>query len=193
MPFAFPEQIETERLILRPPRPGDGAEVNAAIRETFDQLHRWMEWAERVPTPQQTEENRIRARERYLQGEDYSVQGYLKGDGTLALLAGLHPRSADMSVLEIGYWCRASCQGHGYVTEAVRALTRTAFADLRIRRVEIRCDARNAPSRAVAERAGYPLDFVLPGDPAAPDGSPRDTCVYALTREQFAALATPPA
>ena len=41
----IPEQIESERLILRPPRPGDGAIVNAAIHESLAELRPWMPWA----------------------------------------------------------------------------------------------------------------------------------------------------
>ena len=182
MPFAFPERIETERLIIRPARPGDGAEVNAAIRETYDDLHRWMEWADHVPEVAETEARQVWAHGRYLRGEDYSAKAYRKDTGDLAVAIGLHVLDADPPAFEIGYWCRASCQGKGYVTEAVRALTRVAFDVLGARRVEIRCDARNLRSRAVAERAGYPLEAVLPADQTAPDGSVRDTCVYALSR-----------
>src|SRR5579871_2026060 len=39
---AIPAWIETERLRICPPQPGDGAEINAAIRETYDALHRWI-------------------------------------------------------------------------------------------------------------------------------------------------------
>ena len=40
-----PERIETERLILRCPRPGDGPTVNEAERETRAELKPWMPWA----------------------------------------------------------------------------------------------------------------------------------------------------
>ena len=51
------EQIETERLILRPPRFGEGAEINAAIRESLAELAPWMPWAREAPTVEQTEAN----------------------------------------------------------------------------------------------------------------------------------------
>ena len=37
-----PERIETDRLILRCPRPGDGAVVNAAVCESLDALRPFM-------------------------------------------------------------------------------------------------------------------------------------------------------
>jgi RimJ/RimL family protein N-acetyltransferase len=51
-----------------------------------------------------------------------------------------------------------------------------------MRRVEIRCDARNAPSAAVAERAGYTLEARLRQHRRAPDGTLADTLVYARLR-----------
>jgi hypothetical protein len=57
----IPFPITTERLLLRPPRPGDGAELNAAIVESIDELSRWMPWAKQCPTPDDSEENIRRA------------------------------------------------------------------------------------------------------------------------------------
>ncbi|QSO52916.1 hypothetical protein JZ785_03040 [Alicyclobacillus curvatus] len=34
----FPEEFDTERLVIRSPRWGDGAELNAAIRESIEEL-----------------------------------------------------------------------------------------------------------------------------------------------------------
>jgi hypothetical protein len=51
----FPDPIETERLLLRSPRPGDGAEVNQTIRESFADLHEWMDWASYLPDVAETE------------------------------------------------------------------------------------------------------------------------------------------
>ena len=41
----FPESFETERLLIRCPMPGDGAEVHAAVFESLDKLRPWMPWA----------------------------------------------------------------------------------------------------------------------------------------------------
>jgi len=176
---AFPEQIETERLLLRAPREGDGAEVNAAIRETYAELHEWMEWASYLPDVAETESRRQQARTRFLAGEEFSIQAHLKTTGALALCAALHPRDWNVPKFEIGYWCRAAYQGSGYVTETVSALTRLAFEVFSANRIEIRCDARNLRSRRVAERAGYTLEATLKNDVVAPDGVLRTTVIHA--------------
>ena len=37
----FPDAIETERLLIRAPRPGDGAALNAATIASLDHLRPW--------------------------------------------------------------------------------------------------------------------------------------------------------
>jgi RimJ/RimL family protein N-acetyltransferase len=79
---------------------------------------------------------------------------------------------------EIGYWVRRRFAGQGYITEAVRGITRFAFETLAARRVEIHCDARNERSQAVARRAGYELEATLRKHMLAPDGELRDTLIF---------------
>ena len=82
---------------------------------------------------------------------------------------------------EIGYWCRTSRVGHGYVSEAVAAITRFAFETLHAARVEIRTDVANSRSFRIAERLGFTLEGILRRDSRTPDGELRDTRVYAMT------------
>ena len=178
--FVFPAQIETERLILRPPQSGNGAIVNAAIRETFADLHQWLDWARELPSVEETETFQRRGHELWRKGEDFPVQAFLKEGGALVVLSGLHVRDAHVPKFEIGYWRRAGYDGKGYVTEVVRALTRLAFDTLGANRIEIRCDERNLRSRRVAERSGFPLEALLRNDEIGADGQLRNTCLYAL-------------
>ena len=181
----FPERIETERLIIRTPRPGDGAEVNAAIRETYADLHQWMDWADHVPEIAETEENRRCAAHNFRAGEDFCVQAYLKSTGALAVCAGLHPMNWQVPKFAIGYWCRTGYQGQGYVTETVRILTEIGMDVMGANRIEIRCDERNERSQRVAERGGYRLEGRLKNDRIAPDGGLRHTLIFAMTPDEF--------
>jgi RimJ/RimL family protein N-acetyltransferase len=178
----LPERIESERLIIAWPRPGDGATVNEANRETFAELERWMPWARTLPTAEESEEHARRSHANVLTRTDLGLYLFRKDTGTLVGCSGFHPRDWDVPKFEIGYWCRTSCQGRGYITEAVRAITGFGFSVMKARRIEIRCDERNERSRRVAERAGYPLEARLAHDCVAPDGVLRTTLVHALTR-----------
>jgi RimJ/RimL family protein N-acetyltransferase len=177
----LPEQFESERLIIRWPRPGTGAAVNAAISETFDDLKRWMPWAQTMPTAEDSEALARTAHAKVLTREDLPLHLFRKDTGMLVGCSGIHPKDWAVPKFEIGYWCRASCQGQGFITEAVREITAFGLATLKARRIEIVIDQRNARSIRVAERVGYRLEATFPNERIAEDGALRTTLVYALT------------
>jgi RimJ/RimL family protein N-acetyltransferase len=63
-------------------------------------------------------------------------------------------RGDDPRLGEIGYTLARDQQGHGYATEAVRALLDYAFATLTLHRVTASADCRNTPSFKLLERVG---------------------------------------
>ena len=62
---------------------------------------------------------------------------------------------------EIGYVFNPDHQGHGYATEAARALLDLAFDGLGLHRVVARIDARNDASAAVLRRLGLRQEAYL--------------------------------
>jgi RimJ/RimL family protein N-acetyltransferase len=175
----FPDLIETERLIIRAPRPGEGAVVNTAIRESIHELRSWMPWAQLVPEVEDTEMHLRGAAARFVRREDLALSLWRKEDRLYVGGSGLHRIDWSVPRMEIGYWCRTNLAGRGYITEAVIGITRFAFEHLHAQRLEIRCDASNTRSAAVAERAGYVLEAHLHRHMRAADGvGLRDTLIY---------------
>jgi RimJ/RimL family protein N-acetyltransferase len=181
----FPDQLETERLILRPPRPGDGAVANEAIRESHAELKRWMPWANPLPAPEDTEEAYRRMAAQWITRESLPLIIFRKSDGLFVGGTGLMCRDWDVPYFEIGYWMRTSLTGHGYMTEAVLAQTRFAFDVLGAQRVEIRMNALNTRSAAVAERAGYKYEGRLRNYMRDSEGELADMLYYALTASDW--------
>jgi RimJ/RimL family protein N-acetyltransferase len=184
----FPDAFETPRLLIRSPMPGDGPEVNAAVVETIDSLRPWMPWAKEIPTVEQSEETMRKARCAFLERSDLWLLLFLKGTSTLVGSSGLAVKEWAVPKFEIGYWCRKRFEGQGYITEAVRGITTFAFETLGARRVEIRCDAENARSRRVAERAGYHLEGELRNDALDNEGALRSTLLFAMIPADYEAL-----
>jgi RimJ/RimL family protein N-acetyltransferase len=174
----FPDSFETGRLTIRSPMPGEGAELQAAVVETLDELRPWMHWADHPPTIEEEEELVRRGRARFLRREDLPLLLFLKGTHTLVGASDLHRIDWRVPRFEIGYWVRRCFARQGYITEAVRGITRFAFGTLGARRVEIRCDARNARSQGVARRAGFELEATLRKHMVAADGVLRDTLIF---------------
>ncbi len=83
-------------------------------------------------------------------------------------------------VIEIGHiWFGSSLQRTAAATEAIFLLARHAFDDLGHRRLEWKCDARNAWSRRAAERFGFTFEGVFRQHMIV-KGANRDTAWYAI-------------
>ncbi|QSF46037.1 GNAT family N-acetyltransferase [Paenibacillus tianjinensis] len=178
----IPESFETERLLIRAARWGDGAEMNEAIAESLNELKPWMIFAQSLQTPEETEQYARESRLKYLDRSNMHMNIYNKADGTFIGCSGLHHIDWDVRAFELGYWIRSSCAGKGYMTEAVNAITEFTIRELEANRIEIRCSGRNTKSAAVAERTGYTLDGILRCNTRGFDGELHDTKVYAKVR-----------
>lgn len=154
----IPDSFETQRLIIRAPRPGDGTVANAAIRESVAELKPWFPWMAPVPTPEDTEAFYQDVAVKWAAGEDFGLVIVRKTDGEFVGSSGLHVRDWGVPYFEIGYWCRTGLTRQGYITEAVKGIAEFGFKHLSAQRLEIRCDARNTRSAAVAQRAGFTLE-----------------------------------
>uniref|UniRef100_A0A7C1JKW6 N-acetyltransferase n=1 Tax=Caldilinea aerophila TaxID=133453 RepID=A0A7C1JKW6_9CHLR len=157
----IPDFLESDRLWLRAPQPGDGATINQAVQESFEALQPWLPWATTRPSLADSEEFARRAAASYLAREGFTWLLWCKQTGELIGLSGIHHINWTVPAVEIGYWVRTSMAGQGYVTETVRTITCFAFDVLGAQRIEIRCDERNERSAAVARRAGFTLEGIL--------------------------------
>lgn len=162
-----PLPIVTPRLILRPPVMGyvDCHEYCAVVAESFKELHAWVEWARFVPSIAQGEE--------YIR--DCVINWILKTNNNVGLVFFIYERTSSRLVgaamlhnidwslprFEIGYWGRTAASKHGFITEAINAITRYTFLQLNAKRIEIRCDVNNIPSKKIPERLGYHLEGIL--------------------------------
>lgn len=73
--------------------------------------------------------------------------------GEVLLIGGGAPQER-----ELGYWLHHSHCGLGYMTEAASCVIQAASDCLGVRRLRVRCDERNRPSIAVAQRLGARFD-----------------------------------
>jgi RimJ/RimL family protein N-acetyltransferase len=184
----FPDSFETERLIIRAPKAGDGQAVNDAVRESHEHLKPWMPWAVDLQTPEQSEEHVRRNAALWILRENLGLLLFRKSDGLYVGGSGLHRMDWSVPAFEIGYWVRTSLEGQGYISEAVGGITDFAFGVIGAERVEIRCDTRNIRSANVAKRARYSLEVTLRHDGWANDGTLRDTYVFGMIRSEWEAV-----
>lgn len=179
----LPVPITTPRLILRPPQIGDGTVVNEAVIESFDILNKFMPWAKTEPTIKETEIFVRQAAANWIlkNNDEPYLPLFIFEKETNRFIGGTgyHHYQWDVPCIETGYWLRTSCQGQGFMTEAINALTQYAFKQLNIRRIAITCDINNLRSKKIPERLNYTLECIAKSNRINPDGKVSDTCVFA--------------
>ena len=90
----------------------------------------------------------------------------------------------DYSSASMGYCFDDATWGHGYATEAARALLQWAFDALGMNRVQAETDTRNAASARVLEKLGFVREGTLRED-CVVNGEVSDSWVYGLIRKQW--------
>ncbi|MES2474738.1 MAG: GNAT family protein [Verrucomicrobiota bacterium] len=178
MSASLPEFIESDRLIIRVARPGDGAVFNAAILESLETLSPWLGWVTPAPTLEESERSCRRAHARFLLNEDLMAFFFRKSDGSLVGGSGLHDADWDLRCFEVGYWGHPKYSGQGLITEGVVALTDHAMDFLKASRVFLTTDDLNVASWKLAERAGFELEGILRNDRKNLSGDLRNSRVY---------------
>ncbi len=173
--------LETRRLVIRPPRRGDDRVIYPAVRESMKQLAPWLIWATEAYDAKACRAFVRDAMRDYAAGDGYALLMFTRG-GEFVGGTGFHVRGASARYYEIGYWCRSSLAGRGYVTEAVKALLRLAFAAPDVHRIEIRCDPRNRASERVIEKCGLRKEGHLRKIVRHHDGRLCDHLVFAKLR-----------
>ena len=139
--------LVTARLRLRAPQREDASVISALAND-----RRIAENTARIPHPYTLAD--ADGFLRYLEeSESETAFAITLADDVLIGICGLRmkPRKAP----EIGYWLGAPYLGHGYATEAARAVIDHAFEDLGLERLESGARVSNPASRRVLEKCGF--------------------------------------
>jgi RimJ/RimL family protein N-acetyltransferase len=174
------DELAGERVLVRPYRVEDAEALRGAVEESREHIRAWLPFADAHQTIEETRDWITHRVADWLLREDMGTGIFLREDGAYLGGLGVHPRSWEIGFFEIGYWLRASAEGHGYMREAVSLLIEFAARDLLASRLEIRCDARNARSAGVAESLGFKREGHIRNGLHAPTGGMRDTLIFGL-------------
>jgi ribosomal-protein-serine acetyltransferase len=180
----IPIQLETERLILRAPKPsGDGSIVNKAIIDSLNELKSWLPFAQKLPTVEETEANLREAHINYLKRKSFRFLIFHKDTNEFIGITSFEGVVWDIPKSEIGYWINTEFSGKGFMLEAVKEISKFGLNQLGFKRIEIRCESANFKSRSIPEKLGFELEGTLKNDDLSADGSKlTDTCVYSIVR-----------
>jgi ribosomal-protein-serine acetyltransferase len=124
-------------------------------------LARWEPWAEQPATLDSTRAYIQSALEDFLRGRQISTIIALDGGRQFIGRCGMriNPYAATG---DIGYWIDAAYEGRGITSRAASALVTSVFAELGLKKVDLRTSVDNTRSRALAERLGFSFEGVQP-------------------------------
>ena len=181
-------RLVTPRLVLRPPRTGDVAEIRRLMRANQEHLKPWNPEPPPGEDPSSiTEVSKtvLRHRREWKHGRGYVFmvserETPARFIGKLAL-SGIM-RGA-MNGAYLGYWMAADCQSRGLVTEAIRVMLDFAFGPAALHRVQAAIMPHNVRSLRVVEkldfrREGYAERYLQIA------GKWEDHVIFARTREE---------
>jgi len=174
--------IETERLILRRFVPEDF--------EAFHGYHRLPEVARYLYRDPRTPEQSRAALERFsalkFEGEGDELVLAVDSRRTGALLGDVVLKwvSREARQAEIGYTFAPEAGGHGYATEAARAVLGLGFGRFGFHRIFARCDALNAGSIGVLRRLGMRQEAHLVQNDRF-NGVWGDELIFAMLEEEW--------
>ncbi|HEV8658729.1 MAG TPA: GNAT family N-acetyltransferase [Thermoanaerobaculia bacterium] len=146
--------LRTSRLILRPFEIADAPRVQqlAGAREVaLNTIHI------PHPYPDGAAEEWISKHEQRIEEGEFS---FAIDDGELVGAIGLHMKRG-YERAEIGYWLGVPFWGRGYATEAVAAIIRYGFEELKLNRIYAGYFSRNAASGRVMEKSGMKYEGSL--------------------------------
>jgi RimJ/RimL family protein N-acetyltransferase len=175
--------VRTARLTLRPAVADD-----LAATWEYRRLPEVSRWLTRAPaTPEEYREQFLDP-ERLARTVVVELQGEVIGDLMLKVEdAWAQAEVADRArgtQAELGWVLHPQHSGHGYATEAVRALIDLAFDDLGLRRVTAGCFAANEASWRLMERVGMRRETVTVRESLHRSGEWLDGMGYALLADE---------
>ena len=187
----LPDQIETERLIVRRYRSGDGRAYAEMCLANRDHLLPFEAGNPALSVnSEEAAESLVREFATAWDARRFFLWGaWRKAGGAFACQVTVSPVSWDLPEFEIGYFVDGRCQGEGFVTEAVFAVITFCFEHLRAHRLRLACNELNVRSWRVAERCGFTREGYLRQthrDLLRDDGLPSGDYLYGLLRDGYA-------
>ena len=161
----MPKKIESERIVLVRPYPPTfkmAKEIFAKVDLSRKTLREWLPWVDNTKTPEDEFAHWLInwAQQNWNEGKGFAYLIRHKKTnvvlGTVDLLRYIEQNKS----AEIGYWLSTDAVGHGYMSEAVRALENIAFAQ-GLNRIVIANDTEHTRSANVPKRCGYHLDGIM--------------------------------
>jgi RimJ/RimL family protein N-acetyltransferase len=190
MLLELPAELETDRLILRPYRAGDGPAYFDACQRNRDHLLPY-ESANPAVHVRTVEDAEVLVRyfaADWSKREAFFFGAWDKTTGEWIAQVYVGPLDWALPEFEIGFIVDVDHEGQGYMTESVRAVLDCLFNRADAHRVRLNCNETNVRSWRVAERCGFVREGHLRQtrkQVRLPDGAYSGDYIYGMLRTDY--------
>jgi RimJ/RimL family protein N-acetyltransferase len=157
---AFAAWLETPRMWLCCPMPGQGDALYQGVSQTLAQLQTWpdsLPWAQQPQSPEISENYCQTCYAAWVMGLRWQLFMWDKASGEFAGGLGFHHLDQETGTWELGYWCSLPFQHQGRMSEAVSVLCAHVLQHWPHVQMLCRIDARNLSSLRVVQKNGFQL------------------------------------
>jgi RimJ/RimL family protein N-acetyltransferase len=147
--------IETPRLYLRLPEPGDIEAVHAAKKELWAVLQKWMSWSSDEQGSYEATKSFILSAPAQAPWGNYTLFAFKKQTHEFVVATGLTLIDGHEDEYMTGYWAAKSHWGQGYATEATIAAIRYGFEVLQAKKIHTEHYEGNEKSAHIIEKLGF--------------------------------------
>lgn len=179
--------IITDRLVLRPLRMDDIEAFKLGFEKSLPPMNRFDEGG--FETDFITEEwlGKLLLRRKEEADRDYSymLNIFRKSDGASLGYCNITPHyREDFQYARIGYTLHNIYWGNGYATEAIRAMVKIGFEQLRLHRLEAHVNLDNPASKRALQKAGFEFECIRRGF-ILEDGIWTDNEIYFINNDDW--------
>jgi ribosomal-protein-serine acetyltransferase len=166
-------------ITLRPHQVSNIDSLYEAVRESISEISEWMPWCHPDYSIEESRTWIESQPDEWEKGEEYNFAISYNTGGLYLGGCGLRIIDHNIGIANLGYWVRTSQTKKGIATASARLLTRFAFNELRLNRVEINVAVDNQASLRVVEKVGAIKEGIL-RNRLTKNNAPCDAVMFSL-------------
>ncbi len=172
------------KILLRPYKMSDAADIYQAIRESIKEVGAWLPFAHEGYALKETKDWLKKQDKEWNKGDAYDFGIFDAKDGSFIGGCGINAVSKMSRHANLGYWVRTSRIGQGIAPTATRLLAKWGFDVLKLNRIEVVVAVGNEKSLRAAAKAGAKREGVLRNRLILRDKA-QDAVMHSLIPEDF--------
>lgn len=178
----LPSTIVTPRTVVDPLRPEDVPEYSAVLRESWDDMHRWVTWArnpmeETIASQKPNSEKRLAE---FSLRQSFFMVARDPGSREIISFVTLYNVQDDARSMDAGFWTRKKYMGQGLTTEAMTGLLRWGFEKVGARHLSAVHPEGHVASAKTLLKLGFKFDGYGAEDMHMADGRNLREVMYSL-------------